>query len=231
MFNFMTTPWWLQLLIALVGGVTAALATGALTAKREETRWERERRDRLEQWQREDRARWHDERKASFAVALLAIDHWVAAIHDPFNKDKMQQGSDGVNAAKLLTSIELVIPAVDLPTLRAIREGVVYSAGYLTLESFMERRPTGDPSMPLVYHGSEVLASRLRDLMRRTLAIDPGEEYPSEETKRLEAFVRDRVNLVRERRPANPTDAQDQEWKRFEELVKMIRVESPEADN
>lgn len=78
----MTVALWVPVVSAVVGaggGLTAAGLTQWYTRRRDDTRWERERAERREQWHREDAARWLADRRAAYTDLLAALhEHWSA---------------------------------------------------------------------------------------------------------------------------------------------------------
>jgi hypothetical protein len=80
-----TTPAWVPLVIA-VTGLTTTIAAAVLTqwhaSRREDVRWERERQERHEEWQREDSLRWRQARLAAYARLTAAMYHWDNLLRD-----------------------------------------------------------------------------------------------------------------------------------------------------
>lgn len=74
--------------VAVTGTLSAAVITQMLAARREKwqwsrrieqdaERWECEKEERREQWEREDGARWHAERLASYTIFCVSMEQWM----------------------------------------------------------------------------------------------------------------------------------------------------------
>jgi hypothetical protein len=63
--------------LVAVGALVGVVLTQLWSTKRENVRWERERADRLDQWEREDRARWESEKRAAYSRALAHTEEWL----------------------------------------------------------------------------------------------------------------------------------------------------------
>jgi signal transduction histidine kinase len=81
-----TVPLWVPLTTAgaglvtgLAAGLAAAIWTQRRTDRREDVRWQRERGERQDQWQREDSLRWLQDRQVAYARLVTSLDAWDVA--------------------------------------------------------------------------------------------------------------------------------------------------------
>jgi hypothetical protein len=129
-----STPW-VPLVAAVVAALTAlgtTTITQALTRRRDDVRWQRERAERREQWRREDEARWLADRRSAYTQLLTALHEYeslTAALRGvrPDDADRRQlrdvaSAAERARQAVLLIAAAPVAAATDA-ALAAIRRG------------------------------------------------------------------------------------------------------------
>jgi hypothetical protein len=87
------TPWWATLLgygIAGLLGVFGVVVGQHITARRDETRWQRERVREGERWKREDERQWLVDRREAYAGLHAAVEAWHDVLLDSWSAWKVR---------------------------------------------------------------------------------------------------------------------------------------------
>lgn len=193
----MQTPWWTTLVAAgttaVITGIVSAFLTQWLIGRREQqhrlwqqaqddARWQRERIERQEQWQREDRARWHSERRAVYGQVVTVVEEWgrYASPWD-LRPDHLEQHTTPVLEAIGAATIIAGPGAVE--QLRRIGGSVLVISANAVAAAEMPETPDGFSLKAIVSDSAQLVRSRLADVVRADIDI---EAAPSARTRDLE---------------------------------------------
>jgi hypothetical protein len=191
------TPWWTTLAAAgstaVITGIVSAFLTQWLIGRREQqhrlwqraqddARWQRERIEREEQWQREDRARWHSDRRAAYGQVIGAIEEWARhASPWDLRPDHLEQQTTPVLEA--IGAATIIAGPGTVDQLRRIGASVLVISATAIAATEVPETPDGFSLKSVVSDGAQLVRSRLADVVRADIEI---EAAPSERTRAIE---------------------------------------------
>lgn len=136
-----STPLWVPILVAIVGvlgTLSAAIFTQIWAANRENERWVRERAAEEKRWEREDHARWLEERKTVYAQLLLGLD----ALDEGLRKAETQLRAVGRIEDVMLSQMKILAESAGqiYESLRLIAPNQITELGGLIMQSQFVRK-------------------------------------------------------------------------------------------